>query len=442
MSSPRPNILLIICHDLGQHIGCYGVRTVQTPNLDRLAAEGVRFENSFCTAPQCSPSRAGLMCGRYPHATGVLGLVHGGFRWELQPGERHIASLLAELGYRTHMFGTQHVTSYPERLGFHYRAPGNVARKIASDVVSFIENRNSKEPFYAHVGFFEPHRPFDHGNVPPDDSMGVFVPSYLPNDDAARSELAEMQGAIKHVDQQVGLILEALDRKGLAENTITVFTVDHGIPFPRAKCSLYDSGIEVALLMRWPTGVAVAGRVFEELISNVDLLPTLLQAAGISLPANLQGCSFLPLLRSEGYQPRAEVFAEKTYHTYYDPTRAIRTRRHKLIWNFDFVPRIELPSDIIVGATARHMLREFAGYKQPVELYDLQADPWEMNNIAPSAEHAEVRTDLSRQLLRWMRDTGDPLLQGPVSSPAYRKSLEMLEAEVHAPDQDAQRKET
>ena len=427
MSSSKPNILLMICHDLGQHIGCYGVETVQTPNLDRLASEGFRFKNSFCTAPQCSPSRAGLMCGRYPHATGVLGLVHGGFAWELHDSERHIASLLAETGYRTHMFGIQHVTSHPERLGFHHMSPGASARKTASDAVSFIENWNPEDgPFYAHVGFFEPHRPFDHDGAEPDSSAGVFVPPYLPQNQAARSELAQIQGAIHHVDEQIGRIIHALDSTGLSENTITIFTADHGIAFPRSKCSLYDPGIEVALLMRWPAGGVSGGRVLNQMISNIDVLPTILEAADLPVPSNLHGRSFLPLLRSESHEPRASVFAEKTYHTYYDPMRAVRTQHHKLIWNFDYVPQIEYPSDIIIGATAHSLLWEFPGYRPPVELYDLDEDPWEMNDLAKSEEHAEVRNDLARQLLQWMRDTRDPLLDGPVPSPAYLKRIRML----------------
>ncbi len=438
MGSLRPNILLMISHDLGQHIGCYGVETVNTPNLDRLAAQGVRFENSFCTAPQCSPSRAALMCGRYPHTTGVLGLVHSGFAWDLHKKERHVASLMAESGYRTYMFGIQHVTSYPERLGFHHMQPGGLCDKTASNVVSFIEDHDAAaEPFYAHVGFFEPHRPFDHGNVGSDESRGVYVPPFLPDNDAARSEFAAMQGAIRHVDEAIGRILGALERKGLAENTITIFTVDHGMPFPRAKCSLYDPGIEVALLMRWPAGGISGGKVYGELVSNVDVLPTILGAADVASPDNLQGKSFLPLLRSEAYQPRDAVFAEKTYHTYYDPMRAIRTERYKLIWNSEFAPQLELPSDIIIGATAHSMLHKFPGYRKPIELYDLKIDPWESNDLAGSEAHADVQAELTERLLGWMRDTGDPLLDGPVPSPAYRARIEMLRKAGGVPARDA-----
>jgi len=427
MPPSRPNILLMICHDLGQHIGSYGVDTVQTPNLDRLASQGFRLKNSFCTAPQCSPSRASLMYGRYPHSTGVLGLVHGGFAWEPHETEKHVASLLAEAGYRTHMFGIQHVTSRPERLGFHHRSSSADSRKIASEAVSFIENWNPDDgPFYAHVGFFEPHRPFDHGGVQPDLTNGVFVPPYLPENQASRSEFAQIQGAIHHIDGQIGRILDALDSQGLADDTIAIFTADHGIAFPRAKCSLYDPGIEVVLLIRWPAGGISGGRVLEEMVSNVDVLPTLLETIGVRPPANLQGRSFLPLLNSENYEPRDAIFAEKTYHTYYDPMRAVRTQCHKLIWNFDYAPQIELPSDILIGATAHSMLYEWPGYKEPVELYDLEADPWENDNLADSESHAEVRDDLTRRLLDWMRDTQDPLLDGSIPSPAYLTRIQML----------------
>src|SRR5437879_7178707 len=347
----RPSILQIICHDLGHHIGCYGIRTVHTPALDRLATEGVRFANSFCTSPGCSPSRAALATGRYPHSNGVLGLAHAHFGWELGPGERHIARLLADSGYRTLLFGLQHVTYHPENLGFAeihgHRPADGVAENIEGWVLGVrssvlgkagpnTEHRtpNTASPFYAEVNFFEPHRPFNFGGVAPDRSAGVQVPPFLPDNEAAREELAGMQGAIRKVDEAVARILAALGKDGLADDTLVVFTADHGIAFPRAKTTLYDPGIEAALLMRWPAGGIAGGRVYGELISNVDIVPTLLEAAGTPVPENVQGRTFLPLLQGRPYIPRAAVFAEKTYHELYDPQRCVRTASHKLIHHF------------------------------------------------------------------------------------------------------------
>jgi N-sulfoglucosamine sulfohydrolase len=134
----RPNIVQITCHDLGRHLGCYGIETVHTPTLDRLAAEGVRFAHSFCTSPGCSPSRAAMATGRYPHANGVMGLAHAHFGWELAPGERHIAGLLAEGGYHTVLFGLQHVTYHPEKLGFREIFKDRPADGVAENIEQWL----------------------------------------------------------------------------------------------------------------------------------------------------------------------------------------------------------------------------------------------------------------------------------------------------------------
>jgi arylsulfatase A-like enzyme len=442
----RPNILQIICHDLGHHLGCYGIRTVHTPTLDRLAAEGVRFANSFCTSPGCSPSRAALATGRYPHSTGVLGLAHAHFGWQLASGERHIARLLADSGYRTLLFGLQHVTYHPETLGFteiHGDRPADgVAENIeqwlsaVSHQPSVTGNRqptaDSRQPFYLEVNFFEPHRPFNFGGVAPDRSAGVQVPPFLPDNEAAREELAAMQGAIRKVDEAVARILSAVDKAGLAENTLVLFTADHGIAFPRAKTTLYDPGIETALLIRWPAGGIGRGRVYQELISNVDIVPTLLEAAGAAVPENLQGRSFLPLVQSQRCAPRAAVFAEKIYHELYDPQHCIRTARHKLIHHFEVASRAYASTDITDGPTYKTMANDLAKERSMLELYDLQQDPAEQHNLAApgSASYPANRAlvaDLGRQLRTWMHETNDPLLHGPIASPFYHEAIRTLE---------------
>ena len=419
----QPNVILMTCHDLGRHLGCYGVETVHTPNIDSLAASGARFENAFCAAPQCSPSRAALATGRYPHQNGVMGLAHGSFRWDLNPGERHTAGLFREQGYKTHLFGLQHVTSEIERLGFdriHNRAP---ARDVASEVAAFLESASAR-PFYAEINFFEPHRPYDHGGVEPDDSKGVFVPPYLPQDEASYEELAALQGAVREMDRAVGRVLEALEDAGLSQNTLVLFTADHGIAMPRAKCTLYDAGIEVPLIIRWPDAIE-KGRTSPELVSNVDVLPTLLEAAGAPIPENIQGRSFLPLLRGEPYESKDAVFAEKTFHSYYDPRRCVRTTRFKLIRNFDASFGTEVPGDIQQGPIFRAHSELYSTMPAPpVELYDLRDDPLEEDNLAGERDLSEVEVDLDARLWAWMEKTGDPLLDGPVASPRYRQSIE------------------
>jgi N-sulfoglucosamine sulfohydrolase len=423
--SERPHIVSITCHDLGQHLGCYGIQTVHTPNLDALALAGVRFENSFCVAPQCSPSRAALATGRYPHANGVMGLSHGGFGWELHPNERHVASLLSKHGYETHLFGLQHVTQHVERLGFDRVHGEGMGRDVAAQVVNFLRAPLSeRRSFYAEVNFFEPHRPYDHGGVKPDASAGVSVPPYLPGGEAAREEMSSLQGAIREVDTAAGSIFNALEDSSLSDKTLTVFTADHGIAMPRAKCTLYDPGIEVALIMRWPDGSIGEGRIVPDLVSNVDVLPTLLGIAGVSVPEGVQGRSFLPLLRREPQEVRDAIFAEKTFHSYYDPMRCVRTGRFKYIRNFEPSFLVEVPGDVQQGAIFRtHVGRYSNDRSSLVELYDLQLDPLERNNLASEAAFREVERELEEHLWQWMEDTDDPLLHGPVASPAYRRVL-------------------
>jgi N-sulfoglucosamine sulfohydrolase len=424
-SSERPHIISITCHDLGQHLGCYGVQTVSTPNLDALASAGVRFENPFCVAPQCSPSRAALGTGRYPHANGVMGLTHGSFGWELHPNEEHVASLLRGHGYKTHLFGLQHVTQHVERLRFNRIHGEGMGRDVAAQVANFLRSSLSERPFYTEVNFFEPHRPYNHGGVNPDTSGGVFVPPYLPNGEAAREEMAALQGAIREVDTAVGTILNALEDSGLSDKTLMVFTADHGIAMPRAKCTLYDPGIEVALIMRWPDGGIGEGRVVPDLVSNVDVLPTLLEAAGVPVPEGIQGRSFLPLLCREPQEVRDAIFAEKTFHSYYDPIRCVRTERFKYIRNFESSFLVEVPGDVQQGEIFRSHVEQYSTDRPSlVEFYNLQADPLEQDNLAGEDAFAEIERELDARLWRWMEDTDDPLLQGPVASPTYRRAFE------------------
>jgi N-sulfoglucosamine sulfohydrolase len=421
-NSERPNVLLLLCHDFGEYMGCYGHNTVNTPNLDKLATEGVRFTRSFCTAPQCSPSRSALHSGRYPHANGIVGLTHAGFACRYNEGERHVAQILSDGGYDTHLFGIQHVTNEPvSTIGFnHNYLAARPAAELEKATCYWLTERSAgadSEPWYAQVGFHEPHRVFDFGDVEPDESLGVYVPGWLPDTEAVRQDLAAFQGAAKEVDRAIGGILAALDESGMAENTLVIFTVDHGIAFPRAKCTLYDPGINVALMMRQP-GVTDVGVEIEHMVSNVDVLPTLLDLVGIEKSDNLQGRSFAPLLVGGEYEPRSEVFAEKTYHTYYDPMRCIRTDRYKLICNFEFAPEVEFPTDMIHGLSGRTIL-DYPDYHPPTELYDLDLDPLEQTNLSGDPAYGVVEANLRARLAAWMRSTDDPLLDGPIPSGGF-----------------------
>ena len=435
----RPNLLLIHCHDLGRHLGTYGVAAVQTPRLDRLACEGVLFENSFCTHPTCSPSRAALFTGRYPHATGVLGLTAAHIKWSLAPQEKHLAAILAQSGYRCVLAGLFHEhlpTDFP-RLGYHRRLCGSApAREVAAAACSWIGSEaGAAEPFFLTVGLFEPHRPFDHGGVGPDSTRGVTVPQFIPQESeaqrqAAAGEFAALQGAVGEADRRIGEVLDALDAAGLGDETVVVFTTDHGIAMPRAKGSLYDPGIGIALIVRGPALGGEGGLRSSALVSNVDVLPTLVEGLGIAVPAadsaRWQGRSFLAPLRG-GDGSRAAVFAEKNFHNTYDPMRCIRTDRHKLIANFEMGPTV-VPGDVQVGAVFRASVERFTPHRPPFELYDLHADPWEQVNLAGTPGAAPLEADLKARLRGWMEETADPLLAGPIRSPYFDDVLAGLGA--------------
>lgn len=444
---PRPNIVVMHCHDLGRLLGCYGNPTVHTPHLDAFAADGIRFDGMFAAAPQCSPSRAALFTGRWPHANGVLGLTHNEFAWDLHPGERHLGGILREAGYRSVLLGVHHESrtlpdqEIAEQLGFDLVDKSEVLADPVADrgIAHLSELAAGEKPFFLELGFFEPHRipgrrdphgvqGFLGNHVEPDDSRGVAVPPYLLDTEAARTELAELQGAVRHMDAAAGRVLAHLDELGIADNTLVIFTTDHGLALPRAKCSLYDPGLEVAFIARYPRRGWTGGRVHDELLSHTDFVPTLLELLQRPADDDLHGRSFLPLLDGgQPYTPHAEVYGEMTYHDYYDPRRCLRTRTHKLIANFSSAHAFMDPSQSWHRRCIPRV--QIAGPKSShaaLELYDLRADPAELNDLAGDPEQAELLADLSRRLYAWLRRTEDPLLHGAITSPLHIKTAGLL----------------
>ena len=427
--SARPNILMMTCHDLGQHLGCYGVETVQSDAIDRLAAEGCRFGNYFATAALCSPSRGAMLTGRYPQTNGLMGLTHTPWLWSLKPGERHLASLLSEAGYHTTLVGFQHVTrDDPHTLGYYdVVEAGRLAPQKASSVVEILQHQKPTDPpFFLKVGFHEVHRRFDSGGVQPDSEKGVYVPPYLAATDVMRNDLAALQGSIKFMDAGVGEILSGLEQTGLAENTIVIFTSDHGIPYSGAKASLFDPGIEVPLIVRWPVGGLVGGKVHSQLMSNVDFLPTLLDLVGVPIPENVQGVSAAKMLRGESEEPiRDAVFAQRLSQPLRDNiSRCIRTERYKLIRYFDSGRTVIKPVDVDPQAVAEHVERPRRDGTRPiVQLFDLEADPIEYENLAQDDRYADLVRELCDRLWRWMEEVGDPILGGPLRTPYYEQAM-------------------
>jgi len=419
----RSNILLVICHDLGRRLGCYGA-PVRSPNLDRAACDGVVFTNYFCTAAQCSPSRGSIITGRFPHRNGLMGLAHIG--WEFSDGEHTLPMYLNQTGYSTHLFGLQHESADPSRLGYqhlHLHEGSGAARVAAAEVAAFFRHaaRTADTPFYACVGIGEPHRPYHCPGYPADDPEQVQPLPYLPDRPGIRDDLAHLNGLISAVDEAVGQILAALEESGLSENTLFIFTTDHGIAMPRAKGTCYDPGIETALIMRLP-GRFARGVQRGELLSNVDLLPTLLELAGCEIPRDLDGYSFLPLLTGGSYRPRDHIFIEMTWHDKYNPMRGIRTQAYKYVRNFGDRPLVFLPLDVYLGRAGEEVRDEFYACSRPAEeLYDLGDDPLEQRNLAADPSHCAVLEDLRRRVQGWMESSGDPLLSGPVEPPPRQR---------------------
>ena len=428
----RPNVLVITCHDLGRHLGCYG-RGAETPALDGLADEGARFEDSVCVAPQCSPSRAAMFTGRYPHQNGVMGLTHGEFAWDLDDGERHLAGILGDSGWHTAAVGVQHATRRPEAFFDETALAANDCEDVASEAINVLDKRaDADAPVYLQAGFFEPHRRPDtesgFGEVPDDHDATAPVPEYLADEASASEEFAAFEGAVRRVDAAIGRVLDELEQAGVAEETLVVSTTDHGIPFPRAKCSPYDPGLATALLLRWPDGPVPAGATFDEPIPNVDYLPTLLDLADVSTPEPVEGRSFAPLLAGDDYRSREAIFGELTYHDYPDPRRWVRTEEHKLIVNFSNAPFFMDPSQTWRPETVtRDPANPALAYHPPIECYDLRADPGETDNLADDPEYASVREDLLDQLHGWMVATDDPLLNGIPDSPMHDRAIDALE---------------
>ncbi len=421
----HPNIIKIICHDIGKHLGCYGVKSVSTKAIDALAKNGILFENSYATSPGCSPSRAAIATGMYPHNNGVLGLAHAHFGWSLDKKVNHIAKHFFKNNYSSILFGLQHVTYNEKTLGFKKIFPERPADAVVKNIKENIDSNLFKKPFYAEINFFEPHRPFDFGGVKPFKSKGISVPKYIPNNHDTRKEFASMQGAIKKMDDSVAKIINILKRKNLYENTLILFTTDHGIPFPRAKGTLYDAGIETSLIISYPK-LKIKNKKFKELISNIDILPTLLDFAKIKIPKIIQGKSFYPLIMNKKYNQNKHIFAEKTYHDLFDPIRCIRDKNYKLIINFDSDKIIRVPGDVMMGPTYKTMLKQMINVRDRYELYHIKTDKFERKNLAQNMKYKKIRQNLLKKIAKWMKSTKDPLLNNNIKSPFLIDTLKDL----------------
>jgi N-sulfoglucosamine sulfohydrolase len=413
-SSQHPNIIYIHSHDSGRYLQPFG-HSVPTPNLQRLATEGVLFRRAFSAAPTCSPSRAALLTGQCPHRNGMLGLAHRGFA--MTDYRHHILHTLRPAGYKAVLAGLQHIAVKPETIGFDevLHPKSTAASDVTPGAVEFL-NRKHAEPFFLDIGFFETHREYPKP-TPSDDPRYTLPPAPIPDTPETRLDMAGFHSSARNLDDAVGKMLAALDRNGLAANTLVISTTDHGVAFPLMKCNLEDSGWGVSLIMRGPVGFT-GGKVCDALISHIDIFPTLCDVAGVPHPDWLEGKSFLPVIRGDAKEVNDEVFAEVNYHASYEPKRAVRTQRWKYIRRFDGRHHPVLPN--CDDGLSKSLWLEY-GWKNmalPEEsLYDLIFDPSEQHNLAVDTAFKTVLDDMRGRLDRWMHRTNDPILNGPIPAP-------------------------
>jgi arylsulfatase A-like enzyme len=403
------NVLIVHWHDLGRHLGAYGHTDVSSPRLDQLAAEGILLTLAHATAPLCSPSRGSLFTGRYPQSNGLVGLAHHG--WEYRAGVQTLPQLLGESGWYTALFGMQHETSFPSRLGFtEFDVSNSYCEYVVERAADWLRHPPAT-PFLLTAGFFETHRPYPHERYEPADPGAVELPDYLPDLPDVREDLADFYGSIAVADAAVGRLLDTLAETGLDASTWVVFMTDHGPALPRAKSTLYDAGTGIAMIVRPPTRYGTAGRIYDELFSGVDLVPTLLELLGVPIPDEVDGMSHADALRQDRSEPvRREVYTMKTYHDSFDPIRAIRTKDHSYIENYAVRPMLDLPLDIAESAPGRAVEAANTAPRPSRELYDLRTDPTERNNLllgASSAQAEATANELALLLNDWRMKTND-----------------------------------
>lgn len=407
----RDNVLLVHWHDLGRYLGVYGHADVSSPRLDRLAAEGILFTRAHATAPLCSPSRGSLFTGRYPQSNGLVGLAHHG--WEYRPDVRTLPQILSESGWYSVLFGMQHESSHPARLGFdEFDVSNSYCDYVVAQAQHWLRNHDARRPFLLTTGFFETHRPYPRERYEPADADAVDTPQYLPNTVEVRQDLAEFYGSIRTADAAVGRLLDTLSDTGRDADTWVVFLTDHGAAFPRAKSTLYEAGTGIAMIVRPPTRMHLPTKVYDDLFSGVDLLPTLLELLGVPPPSDIEGISHAQALVTRGHaEPvRDHVYTTKTYHDSFDPIRAIRTKDFSYIENYAARPLLDLPWDIEESPSGRAVAPLVTAARPERELYDLRTDPAESNNLLATdgSDGADrIAADLAVRLHDWRQQTGD-----------------------------------
>ncbi|HEX4128582.1 MAG TPA: sulfatase [Pirellulales bacterium] len=427
--SDRPNFILFIADDMGApDSGAYGNRGIRTPRLDRLATEGMRFDRAFLTCSSCSPSRASIITGLYPHQTGAHEL-----HMPL-PGDRvTFVELLRAAGYWTVAAGKWH-------LGPETKPKFDQVIEKQGQWVEALKDRPRDKPFFFWFASTDPHRPYEPNSIPqPHGESDVTVPAYLPDTPEVRGDLALYYDEINRLDGAVGEALDELDRQQAAENTFVLFISDNGQPFPRAKTTVYDSGIQTPWIVRWPARVK-PGSVCKSLVSSIDIAPTVCVLAGVSPSPTFEGKNFAPLLANPAATIREYVFAEHNWHDYTAFDRAVRDQRYKYIrsWYTD-LPQTP-PADAVKSITFQTMLQLggegklldqlqqcFVLPRPEQELYDTETDPNELFNLASDPSYLATLLRMDTALADWQRKTNDRLPEIRTPDKYDRKTAEPLE---------------
>ncbi|MCE9529342.1 MAG: sulfatase [Planctomycetales bacterium] len=455
------NVILFVTDDMGSDAGCYGNAVIKTPHLDALAKDGIRMTSAFCTTASCSASRSVILTGMYNHANGQYGHEHSYHHFRTLDSIKSLPVRLTEAGYRTARIGKLHVG--PEEVyKFSQALPGNARSPVgmAENCRDLIAAKSDK-PFFLYFCTADPHRsgggdakdgekerkadPF--GNRPSGypsisevkyDPKNVIVPPFLPDTKACREELAQYYQSVSRIDQGLGRLVQILKESGHYDDTMLIFTSDHGIAFPGAKTNLYEPGMKVPMVVRGQgagvrdqkNGDRRQGTVCDAMVCHADLTPTILEFAGVvekgakpqAAGQGLQGRSFLPALRNPGAKGYDEVYASHTFHeiTMYYPMKVVRTRTHKLIWNIAHPLPFPFASDLWEASTWQDVYQhgpEVTYGKRTVkayihraqfELYDLTTDPDEVKNLATDPAQAKLLEELKGKIKAFQKRTNDP----------------------------------
>ncbi len=417
------NIIYFHSHDTGRAIEPYGF-DVATPTLKSLAEEGAMFLEAHCAAPTCSPSRACLLTGHTAHEAGMVGLSHRGGK--MNTPEHHLANYLKGQGFYTVKAGLSHIGPGDAEHGYDEFVDGyhGSGEEITARACDFLENFDATKPFFLDAGYIETHRlglGFSHDGDSPGDGEGCPDDMDAPVDflgdhpDVCR-DWKDFANSAERLDGFYAQILNVLEKRGFAEDTLVIVTTDHGVPFPEMKCSLTSRGTGVLLIMRLPKKIKPGIRS-TSLVSHLDVFPTICELLGTPPPAWLQGHSLLPILSgNQDAEINDVVFAEVTFHAAFEPKRSVRSKKWNYIRNFA-APHSPVLPNCDDGLTKQLWLKtgRFEREVPAEELYDLEKDPMELVNLAGDPACATVKAELRSRLSQWMKNTNDTILSSDPS---------------------------